>query len=218
MSIELAILEPEYLDVFAEPSLSSDIESLLDQIGSHELKLATSYVQLGILLLRAEQEKFWGGRESYARYLGYIAGRINRARSQMYAYVDVAKRLLPFVSKQDLEHMGISRAQELTRYVKQSGLKVPQHLLEAALDDSKKISQLHVEVLQALNEKGETVGVWFDPFGGGFYATDEEKKEIRQAMDRAKSALDAASDAAEHIVRKEIVLAFAREFLSSNPQ
>lgn len=216
MSTELAILEPEYLEVFAPEDTNSDIEALLDSISNHELRLATSYVRLGVLLLKAQNTRSWNGYPSFAQYLGYIENRIGRARSQIYAYVSVAEHLLPHVSESDLEKMGISRASELARFVKQSGRGVPSHLLAAALDTKQfKIDKLHTEVLEELHERGEVRGKWHDPLGGGFYATDEEMKEIKLALDSARNMNP--TDQPEHVQRKEIFLALCREFISSNP-
>jgi len=130
--------------------------------------------------------------------------------------VAVADKLLPYVREEDLDSMGISRAQELARFVKQSGLKVPQHLLEAALDSKVKIGQLKIEVSEALHIKGEIVGTWWDPFGGGAYFSPDEKKEVQQAQELARR--DIQTDLPDHQQRKEIILAWAREFYSSNVQ
>jgi hypothetical protein len=128
----------------------------------------------------------------------------------------VAEKLLPSVSESDLDRMGISRAQELARYVKQSGRKVPEGLLELALDDKRTIEELHTAVLEQLSEKGEVKGKWWSPFAGSYY-TPEEKLEVNQAMSAARDVLGLGSDIPDHQTHKLILLAFAQEFLSSNP-
>jgi hypothetical protein len=224
MTTELAILEPEYVDVFDEPdsaiadTVKSDIETLLSSIRNHELKLATSHARLGRHLLRVQQDKFWvsWGFESFGSYIDSIRERIDRGRASIYSYISVAEKLLPSISEEDLDHMGISRAQELARYVKQSGRKVTQRLLELALDDTRTIEELHSAVLEDLQEKGEVKGKWYQPFGGSYY-TPEEKAEVSQAMSAAKNVLGLGSDIPDHQVSKLILLAFAQEFMSSNP-
>lgn len=222
MTMELAIVEPEYLDdPFAEPDdsdgLKQEIDSILQSIHNQELTLATSHARLGWKLYQVQRDKRWvgWGFESFGKYIDTVRERINRGRASIYACISVAEKLLPSVSEKDLDTMGISRAQELARFVKQSGRNVPEHLLTLALDDSKRIEELHVAVLEALNEKCDPKGNWLDL--GGFYALPEEKKEIEQAYNHAKNLLDLPSDAPEHQIRKEIMLAWARDFISTNP-
>lgn len=217
---ELTVLEPDEIVVFSDEdkseaeAINADIENLLDSISNHELRLATSYVRLGLLLLRAQKTRYFGGYVSFAQYLGYIEERIGRARSQIYAYVGVAERLAPYISEANLERMGISRAQELVRYVKHSGLAVPSHLLLDALDPKIKLGKLHTNVSEALHEKGEVKGSWWEPFAGAYFLPDE-KAEVQQAIELAKGMNP--SDTPDHVQRKEILLAWAREFVSSNP-
>lgn len=216
---QLAIIEPE-LDYFTEEeatSLKVEIDSLLDSIHGQEKSLATNYVHLGKKMLRVQQGQYWRewGYPSVAAYYQSVGARIGRQRAQMYNYVSVAEKLLPYVSEQDLEAMGISRAQELARFVKQTGRIVTPHLLEAALDPNKNIAELHAEVMQAANAKGEVRGSWWEPFGGSYYDLDE-RKEVQMAVQIAMKDVDPTHP--EHIQRKHVILALVREFISSNPQ
>lgn len=221
MTTELAIIDPDYIDVFDEPNeadgLREEIDSILLSIRNQELTLAKSHARLGWKLLLVQKEKRWvdWGFDSFGKYIDSVRQYIDRGRASIYACISVAEKLLPSVSEADLDTMGISRAQELARFVKQSGRNVPEHLLTLALDDSKRIEELHVAVLEALNEKCDPKGNWLDL--GGFYALPEEKKEIEQAYNHAKNLLELAADAPEHHIRKEIMLAWARDFVSGNP-
>lgn len=216
---QLAIIEPDYVDVFDEPAdtLKVEIDSLLSSIRNQERSLATSQARLGWKLLQVQKEKRWvgWGFESFGGYIDAVRGYIDRGRASVYVMISVAEKLLPSISEEDLDNMGISRAQELARFVNQSGRQVPTHLLEMALDNGKRISELHVAVLEELNERGEVKGNWFDV--GGFYALPDEKKELEQAFGWAKNILELNPDLPDHQVRKEIILALARDFLSSNP-
>jgi len=217
ITTEPEILGPE-IDVFDDQAetINSDINGLLTSIKNHELSLATSYARLGRLLLRVQQERYWEGWGfgSFGQYIDSIREIIDRGRAQVYAAISVVGRLLPSITEQQLDKMGISRAQELSRFVKQSGRKVPPYLLDMALDSGTKISKLHSEVLIALNEHGEVKGDWFE--FGGFFATAEEKLEINQAVQLAEKDVD--GEAPDHQRRKEVFLSFVREFYSSNVQ
>lgn len=206
------------LTVFEEANAEStytEIESVLSKISTHQWSLGKAYVTLGCLVLSVRQNKYWQdwGYLSFGSFVDYVTEHLDKCRATIYAAVGVAERLLPYVEERQLTDMGISKAQELARFVKQSGRRVTPKLLDMALDNKRKISELHTAVLEELNEKGETKGNWYE--FGGFYATTEERKEIEQAVDRFK-ALN-PSDNPEHIQRRDIMLAFAQEFYSSNP-
>lgn len=193
-----------------------DITHTVESIRNGELKLAMSWVHLGSLLLKAQTRKHWitWGYESFGKLIDDLRAKLDRQRSYLYNVVDVSERLLPSVSEEDLEKLGITRANELARYCKQSGLSVPQFLLDVALDRTRSVEELHAAVLGALHEKGEVVGTWYDP--EGFYATPEEKKEIQQANElarRVEPVIDATLP--EHCQRKEVALRLAREFLGT---
>lgn len=211
---------PGEIDPFTEADRSEadqlleEMEHTLDSIRSGELKLATSYARLGRQLLRVKERQFWltWGFKSFGQYIDDLRGKIGRQRSQLYNVVSVAERLLPSVSESDLEKMGITRASELSKFAKYSGKKVSQELLDIALDPNKSVEDLHVAVLEGLNQKDEVKGTWWPEYGG-FYCTPDERLELKQAAEAAKR-IDPQIDPnmPEHCVRKEIVLRWAREF------
>jgi len=190
-----------------------DITTTVESIRSGELKLAMSWVHLGSLLLKAQTRKHWitWGYESFGKLIDDLRGKLDRQRSYLYNVVDVSERLLPSMSEEDLEKIGISKANQLARYCKQSGLPVPKDLLDVAFNETTSVEDLHVAVLEALNEKGEVKGNWwsFD----GFYLLPDEKSEILQAVELAKR-VDPPIPATlpDHEQRKQVMLKFAREF------
>jgi hypothetical protein len=213
-NIGFAVVEPEYLPPL---TLNDAIETLLESIGTHQISLATNYVKLGILLLQAKKDKKYGNHTSFPRYLGYVGERIKRQRSQIYAYVGIAERLLPAVSEANLEQMGISKASELAKYVKCTGLKsIAPKLLELALDGTQTVERLQAEVQQELHIKPDEKGKWRN-WGGG-YLTDSEQEEYDTAYTIGRNKLLPSVETPEHVVRKEIMLMWAREFISSNPE
>lgn len=201
--------------------LKEQVEGLLEAIRANESRLATSYARLGSLLLQVRKGCYWEawGYKSFGQYIDSLRVRIDRGRSQIYAALSAADKLLPLISEQDLETVGISKAHELQRFVQQSGRnpanvvvdETGRTLLDAAKDDAVTVSQLHALVLEALHEKGEVKGTWFE--FGGCYLLADEKKEILDAMSvtrRVEPPID--ENAADHVQRKEIMLRWAREF------
>ena len=205
-----------------------DMQNTVESIRRGEIKLAMSWVHLGSLLLKAQTRKHWitWGYDSFGKLIDDLRGKLDRQRSYLYNVVDVSERLLPSVSEDDLDKLGISKANELSRFVKQSSRnpattvhesddRDPKRtLLELALDPDTSVLNLHVAVLEALHEKGETSGTWYEP--GGFYTTPDERGEIQQANELAKQ-IEPTIDASlpDHFQRKEVALKLAREFFGT---
>jgi hypothetical protein len=93
--------------------------------------------------------------------------------------ISVAERLLPHVSIEKIENMGITNAAALARKVKQTGLAPTPEIVEAGIT-----MELH-EYRAALEESFHVYeehpkGRWREL--GGFYAEDEEWATIQQAF------------------------------------
>lgn len=195
--------------------LQDQINGLLDSISSNELNLSKSYARLGRRLLEVQKGMYWHdwGFESFNRYVSSVGEKIGRGKSQVYAYVSVVERLLPYVSDTDLEAMGISRATELARFVKQSGRAITPSLLAAALDPDVKLDRLHTDVLEELHERGEIQGTWRE-YGGSYFLADEWK-EVQAAIETAKRVDEDIVSQPDHIQRKMVLLSWCREFVST---
>ena len=78
---EITIQPP--LDLEESTKLEQDISLVVDQISSHELRLASSYARLGGLLRKVKVGGFWQGwgYERFSSYLEMIRERIDRRRS-----------------------------------------------------------------------------------------------------------------------------------------
>jgi hypothetical protein len=190
-----------------------DMQNTVESIRRGEIKLAMSWVHLGSLLLKAQTRKHWitWGYDSFGKLIDDLRGKLDRQRSYLYNVVDVSERLLPSVSEDDLEKIGISKANQLARYCKQSGLPVPKDLLDVAFNENTSVEDLHVAVLEALNEKCDPKGSWFN--FEGFYLLPDERYELNQAIELAKR-VDPPIPATlpDHEQRKYVMLKFAREF------
>jgi hypothetical protein len=194
--------------------LKEEVESLLDEIGRHEKTLSRSYVRLGLLTDKAIQGRCWigWGYESSGAFVDSICARIGRQRSAVYEFAAISQKLLPQISQADLETMGISKASLLKRYVQQSGRRVEPGLLASALDDTVTVAQLKTIVYNSLKQTEDIKGVWRD--WGAYYEPDQWA-EIQQAAEVAKREVPIDPNLPDHMIRRDVLLAFAREFLGT---
>ena len=213
--------------------LGEDIELLLGQISSHELRLSHSYARLGSLMLRAKNEQLWIplGYERFSSMIEDIGKKIDRRRSQMYAILSVAEVLSPYLSEEEMELIGISKSHELRRFVKQSGQRPDVVIREEcvsdlgdaffistltlasyAMDSEVTAALLHVEVNKLLHQEEQPQGYWTE--FGGCYLLPDEKKEINQFWEVGRAVLGLTDEASEHTWKKEVMLAAARECVS----
>ncbi len=192
------------------------VEELLGSIREHETRLTSNYAQLGSALVCVQENHYWRewGYASWGSYIDFVCRQIGRRRAQVYNVLTVAQKLLPSISEDDLTTVGISKAMELARYVKQSGLRVPENLLLLAMDANSTVEQLHAAVLEELHEKCDEKGKWWNEWN--FYATQEEKQEILDAI-RVTMKIEPSitPEKPDHVIRKEVVLLWAREFQST---
>jgi hypothetical protein len=214
--------------------IGEDINLLLDQISSHQLRLSHSYARLGCLMLKAKNEQLWMslGYDRFSSMIEDIGKKIDRRRSQMYAILSVAEILSPYLAEEELEMIGIAKAHELRRFVKQSGqrpdvvirdseleeeehpfFKEPLTLSGYATDPDVTAALLRVEVNKLLHQEEQPQGYWYE--NQGFYLLPDEKKEIEQFWAVGRAALGLSDEVSEHTWKKEVMLAAARECVSS---
>ena len=225
--------DPEYLvPLNKEAALQKrvEIEELLGQISTHEIRLARSYARLGSLIREVKVNQFWVtyGYNRFTEYLEIIREKIGRERSQMYGYLSVAESLLPALTEGQLEDIGYSKAQELRRLVQQGGnihieITDPSNqsedtfgtikLTDYAADPKVTAKQLRVKVNEVLHIKEDVQGFWLDL--NGFYATADERREIEQFWQWGKTYLQIKDEQPEHQWKKEVFLSAARECLGS---
>lgn len=228
--------EPTYLEPLnkeAALQLASDIDSLLAQISTHELRLAKSYARLGGLLREVKNQQYWiaYGYDRFSSYLEFVRTKIGRERSQVYSILSVAETLLPLMSESSLEAVGISKAHELRRLVKEGGniaCSIPDPRIEFeegkdsrplipitdyASDPKVTAKQLRVKVNELLHIHEDVKGSWLDL--GGLYATKDERQEIDQFWEVGRKMFAPPDEHAEHIWKHEVFMAAVRESLST---
>ena len=223
----IEILPP--LDQSAALKKQTEIDSLLDQICAHELRLSHSYARLGALLREVKVEQYWisYGFDRFSSYLEQVRQKIDRRRSQVYAILSVAETLLPHISEEKLEEIGITKSHELRRLVNNGGnvnaeITDPDnqtedvfgtvHLLDYAARPKVTAAQLRVKVNELLHCNEAPQGFWYSL--DGFYALPDEKKEIEQFWELGRQVLQITSES-EHEIRKEVFLAAVRECVAT---
>jgi len=227
------VTSPEFL-----PPLNKDdalkfqenMDVLLGQIAAHELRLSHSYARLGARLREAEVEQHWValGYSKFPHYLLAVGKKIGRERSQMYAFLSVATDLLPHLTEEQLEEIGISKAHQLRRLVKQGGrvdAEIPDQnnqtedtfgtvrIMDYAADPKVTAALLRVKVNELLHCHEDQPGLWYDL--GGFYATADERKEIEEWWAVCKTLISVSDEEPEHVWKKAAILASAREMIGT---
>jgi hypothetical protein len=226
---EIAILEP--LNKEAAIQVAAEIDQLVGQISTHELRLAKSYARLGSKLREVKNQQYWMsyGFERFSSYLESIRSRIGRERSQVYAILQVAEALLPVMTEEQLETIGITKAHELRRLVAQggnlqAGFPDPRiefeegdasrplvRIMDYAADPKVTAKQLRVKVNEVLHVKEDVQGLWLDL--GGFYATPDERKEINQFWELGKKLLHPQDETDDWKWKKVVFMDGVRECL-----
>ena len=202
--------------------LRQDIYDQLGQIGKAENSLEHSYVRLGAMLCAFKAGEYWRDLASmdgviypnFDAFMLELRDHFQKGRTQLWSYLGVAEKLLPLVSAEKLDAMGISKALELQRVVKRGQKLTPEAVAEAVAPETtiKQLRASLAEMYQIVDDR--PTGTWFD-FDGAFF-TSEEKKEFEDAVRVTVMLLGLKKEIPAHIQRKEIFLAWAREFLGTH--
>ena len=193
--------------------LNDEVEVVAENIKIGEQLISSNWVKLGTLVHKIRQKKYWEyfGYHSFGSYVANLEPKINKKRSQVYLCIGVAEALTPHIHEEQLVEMGISKANELSKYTKQSGKLVPDDLLASALNPDKDVEEIRSEVAALLHSTVIEKGKWYDI--GGFYVSDEEKQLIEDTIELAKRIDPVIShELPEHAQRKEVILRFVYEF------
>ena len=221
--------DPTYLEPLNKEAAlqkQAEIDEILNSISAHELRLAKSYARLGSKLKEMKANFYWMslGYERFSAYLEFIRGRIGRERSQVYAILSVAETLLPAMTEEQLETVGITKAHELKRLLKEGGNIESEfvdkdyaaeavRIMDYAADPKVTAKQLRVKVNELLHVTEDVQGLWLDL--GGFYATQDERKEIEQFWELGKRLLAPKDEQQEHVWKKVVFMDAVREAVST---
>jgi len=180
-------------------------------------KLEQSWTRLGVLLSEFKQKELWRYYSEYQTYDDFIhelGERFKRGRTILYGYVGAVEALLPIMSAENIEQIGISKCLELKRAMKQlNGKPLPEAVIVSALSGST-AKELRADIGKALNATPDEKGTWFDM--GGMFMTADERKEFKEAFLMTEGLLGLSNTVPDHIRRKEVINAWLQEFVGSH--
>lgn len=211
---ELEVVSPA--DRQKQEQLLDRVDALLDETRLGQEKLHRNFIEIGLALDAVENSKAWMLRaKSYDSYIRErCEPRFGKSRTQLYGYRSVAKNLLPYLSAEKLMEIGISKAQPLATFVKNSGKKPPDTLLEAAKNTRVGVEEFRATIAEITHDGAEK-GKWLDM--GGFYCTADEKIEIEMGLERAETIEPLPADAPVWLARKVAIQRLVAEFLATYP-
>jgi hypothetical protein len=192
------------------------VDKMVGELTQVESGLEHSYAQFASLLVEVSNKEYYRFLEfpSMAKYIESISAKYGKCRAQLFGYVSTAKALLPYVSSDDLNTIGISKAKELTKAMKVTQKPIADDVLKAAVDPKVTVKDL----LKILGDKvripAVEKGTWCDKYSQGFYATKEETDLLDQAWDRAMKQANLGPDTPDHIKRKMFLYILAQEYLN----
>jgi hypothetical protein len=202
--------------------LQKHIDKTLSLIEDGHKEYIQGIARLGTYLLEVRSKKFWllwvseegEPHSSFGGYLKSIQNRVDKGRTQLYQTISVAERLLPQVSENDIELMGITKASVLAQRVKQTGKLTPR-LIATATDPHVTIEELRGEVLAGKEPVAADKEKYHDL--GGFYATDDEWTEVQRGFEIARrSDPPVQPNWPESVQKKVIILKLVQEFLAGH--
>jgi hypothetical protein len=198
--------------------LEGKIAKISEVILAEKQSIDSNFVRLSQCIDEVRSKKYWllGNYKNFGEYVADCEKRFGIKHSQLYVGMKVARNLLPSVSEKDLVEIGITRAGALSKYVEQSGNSIiPDDILDAAKDRTKTSEEFDDVVNKKLHNKtGEIKDKWFNV--GGFYASEDERQEILEALEVARSIDPVVTNTIpEWQQLKEALLRLAREFRSS---
>ena len=198
--------------------LEEKIKNITKVIVGEKQSLESNFVRLSQLIDEVRSKKYWllGNYKTFGDYILDCEKKYGIKHSQLYVGMKVARNLLPSMEEKELVEIGITKAGMLSKYVEQSGNRtIPDNVLGVARDPKKTSTQLDQAVNDSLHNVVSTEkNSWYNL--GGFYVTEEERKELEDAVQLAKS-IDPVIPNSIPLwqQQKEAYLRLAQEFIGS---
>lgn len=195
-------------------TVAQEVDTLVVQLLAAETVLERGYAKLGSLLNRVWAEKLWQdlGCESFGDYMKRLSEKHARGKTSLYSYLGVSQSLLPYMTEESLNTIGISKARELKKYVDTTGAPPTEEVMTRAADP--KVTVKDVKKLLFDAREPELKGTWVCLQG---YLNEDELQVYRAARECALRASEAVKTDTPDWKKDMICLAlFSMEFLAAN--
>lgn len=217
MTTEIAVHIPD--NQIEAVKVFQQVDILVARLAAAEDNLEHGYAQLGFLLTEISEKSYWRGQhESFGQYVAELSEKFNRGRTQLYNYFSTVRELKDHVSETQLTEMGITKASELRRAVKSSGVGPSQEIISAAADPKTTVADVRKLLFDAKQIPAEDAekSQWLD-LEASFYVTADEKLIIQEAIKLAERTDPIIQKDIKQSARmKEIILRFAIEYANSH--
>ena len=202
------------MDVIQTPENQlARVDFLLDTARESRARLNQTYVEISIGLLDVKKSQAWKLRShSWNGYVKSCEARFGKGRTVLYGGVSVAEQLGPYIPPKQLVQMGISKSQPLAQYVKQTGKKPPESLINKALDPEVSVEQFRADIARETHQPENPKAKWR---AIGFFCTDDEYEEIERAFALARREDEIDENLPESVVQFRTISAMAKECISS---
>jgi hypothetical protein len=201
--------------------LVTEINTAIGDVRDGYSAYIKNFAKLGTLLLEVRDNKYWllydssagGPFESFGAYLERIKEQTTLGKTQLWKTISVSERLLPYSNEEQITEMGISKAAELAKYIKDTGCKPPQDTIDLAVSEESTV----IDVKKALYGDKFQAPENTNYHSIEFYSTDEEWQTLKDAFYIAERVPDPIPEnVTEPAKNKEILLRLSMEFISSN--
>jgi len=193
------------------------VQTLIENLLQAEGLLEHGYAKLGYLLTEVSEHRYWlaAGFESFGEYIKSLSEKYNRGRTQLYHYFSTVKELKPYLKEAQLNEMGIAKANEIRKSVKQTGFPPKDEIIEQALKPEVTTAIVRKLLFESTNRPPDEKGTWMD--FEGFYVTPDERLVINSAFEAAwRTDPVVQKDVPAWVRRKEAILRMAMEFLAEH--
>jgi hypothetical protein len=216
MTSEIAVRIPDNAEGL---QVLKQVDNLVEKLAAAESNLEHGYAKLGYLLTEVSDNGYWRGQyESFGKYIALLGEKFSKGRTQLYNYFSTVRELKDHVSESQLTEMGITKASELRRAVKNSGVGPSQEIISAAADPAVTVAEVRKLLFDAKQIPAEETekSEWLD-LEAAFYVTADEKLIIQEAIKLAERTDPIIQNNLKPSARiKEVILRFAIEYANSH--
>lgn len=162
-----------------------EVDILAETLKKAEQLLERGYAEFGSLLVQVSEQNLWRQTEhkTFDAYVRGLGSRHDLGRTQIYKAYGVVRELSPYLTLDQLNEIGISKAQELKTATKRSGVGPSEEVIAVAIQKETKIDDIRKLLFAEGNPAPENKGIWYPT--EGFWVTEEEKSILDSADNAA---------------------------------